>query len=243
MQKYSFKEHFLELKNRLLITTILFLVLFALSYWFSNYIYDLLLKPLVDISQNTPRKIIYTGLAEAFFSYIKLSLFSAFLLILPISCYQFYGFVKPGLHEFERKTLQTILFFSPLLFYGAAFFVFYFVMPRAWEFFLSYEDSSLTLPLVMEARISEYLELTIQLMMVFGLAFQLPIVILILSVLGLIDAGFLRKKRRIAIVLIFIIAAILTPPDVISQIALAIPLIFLYEISIIFCKLVENKKG
>lgn len=243
MQKYSFKEHFLELKNRLLIISVLFFFLFALSYYFSDNIYDLLLNPLVENSKNSLRKIIYTGLAEAFFSYLKLSLFSAFLLILPIICYQFYAFIKPGLHEFEQKILKTILFFSPLLFYGAAFFVFYFVMPRAWEFFLSYENSNLTLPLVMEARISEYLDLTIQLMMVFGLAFQLPIIMIILSILGLIDAGFLKRKRRIAIVLIFIIAAIFTPPDVISQIALAIPLIFLYEISIIFCKLVENKKG
>jgi sec-independent protein translocase protein TatC len=202
-----------------------------------------LLKPLVEISKNSPRKIIYTGLAEAFFAYLKLSLFSAFLMVLPIICYQFYAFIKPGLHEFERKVVRIVLIFSPMLFYGAAFFVFYFVMPRAWEFFLSYENNNLLVPLVMEARISEYLELTVQLMIVFGLAFQLPIVMIILSILGLIDARFLKEKRRIAIVLIFIIAAIFTPPDVISQIALAIPLVFLYEISIIFCKLVENKKG
>jgi sec-independent protein translocase protein TatC len=243
LQKYSFKEHFVELKNRLLKILISFFVFFGISYWFSDHIYEFLLRPLVDLSADSGRKIIYTGLAEAFFSYIKLSLFSAFLITLPVIGYQFYAFVRPGLHSFERKIVSIVLIFSPLLFYSAAFFVFYFVMPRAWEFFLSYENNNLIVPLVMEARISEYLGLTMQLMTAFGLAFQLPIIMIILSVIGLISTDGLKNKRRIAIVLIFIIAAIFTPPDVISQIALAIPLVFLYEVSIILCKLVENNRS
>ncbi len=243
LQKYTFKEHFIELKNSILKTLVFFMIFFGISYWFRDYIYEILLGPLVNLSTDSGRKIIYTGLAEAFFSYIKLSLFSAFLVTLPFICYQLYVFIRPGLHSLEKRLVLIVLIFSPILFYSSSFFVFYFVMPRAWEFFLSYENSNLVIPLVMEARISEYLELTIQLMVAFGLAFQLPIIMIILNVLGVIDAKALKSKRRIAIVLIFIVAAIFTPPDVISQIALAIPLIFLYEVSIILCKLVENKRS
>ena len=151
--------------------------------------------------------------------------------------------MAPGLLVKEKKLVILILSFLPILFYIGGFFVFYFVMPRAWEFFLSYENSSINIPLVLEVRISEYLDLIIQLAFAFGLAFQLPVVMVILGSLGLVGPNSLRRKRRISIVVIFIMSAIFTPPDVISQIALAIPLILLYEISIILCKLVEKKRS
>ncbi|PCJ25352.1 MAG: twin-arginine translocase subunit TatC [Rickettsiales bacterium] len=241
MQKYTFKEHLVELKNRLLKVVCAFIIAFGVSYWLKDDIYEIFLKPLSDLSSQGGRKIIYTGLAEAFFSYIKLALFSALFIILPVICYQIYGFISSGLKESEKKIVSSVLAFSPILFYFGAFFVFYFVMPRAWDFFLSYESSSMKIPLIMEARISEYLGLVMQLTLVFGMAFQLPIIMVILCVIGLVDSCGLRSKRRISIVIIFIVAAIFTPPDVISQIALAIPLMMLYETSIIMCKLVENR--
>ncbi|MEA0971600.1 Sec-independent protein translocase protein TatC C-terminal domain protein [Candidatus Megaera venefica] len=120
--------------------------------------------------------------------------------------------------------------------------MFYLVMPNAWLFFISYENVDVGLPLVLEARISEYLSLVIQLTLAFGISFQLPIVMILLSVIGLINTESLKRKRRVAIVIIFIVAAILTPPDVFSQIALAIPLLLLYEVSILLCKLLEKKR-
>ncbi|MDP4708591.1 MAG: twin-arginine translocase subunit TatC [Rickettsiaceae bacterium] len=241
MQKYTFKEHFIELKKRFILIVCCFMIFFTISYLFKENIYDFFLKPLVDLSTNTDRKIIYTGLTEAFFSYIKLSIFVSFAATIPFICYQVYAFISPGLHVFEKRIVLTLLVFSPILFYCGGFFVFYIVMPRAWDFFLSYENNNMSLPLVMEARISEYLNLVMQLTMAFGAAFQLPIIMVILGIVGIVNSTGLKKQRRVAIVVIFIVAAIFTPPDVISQIALAIPLLILYEVSIMLCKLVENR--
>ena len=243
MQKYTLKEHLVEIKKSLLVIFAFFLAAFALCYNFREEIFELLLSPLINLSDKGGRKIIYTGLTEAFFSYIKLSIFSAFSIIIPIICYQIYSFIAPGLLVNEKKLVTLILSFSPILVYTGGFFIFYFVMPRAWEFFLSYENSSINIPLVLEARISEYLDLVIQFTFAFGMAFQLPVVMVILGALGLVGSDSLRRKRRISIVIIFIVAAIFTPPDVISQIALAIPLLLLYEVSIILCKLVEKKRS
>lgn len=243
MQKYTFKEHFIELKNRLFKMVIFFILSFSVCYFFKEYIYDFFLEPLSELNKDGQRRIIYTGLAEAFFSYIKLSIFSAFCLTIPIICYQLYAFIAPGLKPPERKIIAGVFALSPFLFYIGSFFVFYFVMPRAWDFFLSYEGGDTVLPLVMEARISEYLSFVMQLTWAFGIAFQLPIVMIILTVIGLINANTLKKKRRVSVVIIFIIAAIFTPPDVISQIALAIPLLLLYELSIILCNLVEKRRS
>lgn len=242
MQKYTLKEHLLEIKKRFLVVFVFFIAAFALCYSFREEIFEIFLTPLADILDREGRRIIYTGLAEAFFSYIKLSIFVAFSFIIPLICYQLYAFIAPGLLVGEKNLIILILSLSPILFYIGGFFVFYFVMPRAWEFFLSYENNNINIPLVLEARISEYLGLVIQLTFAFGVAFQLPVIMVILDILGIISSDFLKKKRRLSIVIIFILAAIFTPPDVISQIALAIPLLLLYEISIILCKMVENKR-
>ena len=243
MQQYSFREHFIELKNRLAKVVVFFIIAFGVSYWFKEDIYNILLQPLADLTAGSERKIIYTGLTEAFTAYIKLSMFFAFVSTVPVICYQLCVFIIPGLLQSEKKIVIGTLALSPILFYLGSLFVYSFVMPRAWLFFLSYENNSISLPLVMEARISEYLSLVMQLMIAFGIAFQLPFVMIVLSVIGIINADTLRQRRRIAIVIIFIVAAIFTPPDVISQIALAIPLLLLYEVSIVLCKLVEKKES
>lgn len=241
MKKYTFKEHFLELKRRFLTVIIFFLVAFVVCYYFSDSIYSFILKPLASATTDHERKIIYTGMTEAFFTYLKLSFWAAFLIIIPIIFYQLYAFISPGLLKNERQIILPTLIVAPLLFYLGGLFVFYLVMPNAWLFFLSFENQNSLLPIILEARVSEYLSIVMQLVTAFGLAFELPIIMLVLSVLGLVSAKSLKSKRRFAIIVIFIVAAILTPPDVLSQIALAIPLIVLYELSIIICNLVEKR--
>jgi sec-independent protein translocase protein TatC len=241
MQTYTFREHFHELKIRLIKLFFAFIVCFLICYYYSDHIYNLILKPLADLNHNDLRKVIYTGLAEAFFTYLKLSVFSAFVIIFPYIAFQTYLFISPGLHSFEKKMAAFILLMSPILFYTGSAFVFYYVMPKAWHFFLSFENSNISVPIVLEAKISEYLSLIIQLIIAFGLAFQLPIIILVMNLLKIINSENLKRKRRLAILINFIIAGILTPPDVISQFALAIPLLLLYEISILMCKVVENR--
>jgi sec-independent protein translocase protein TatC len=161
---------------------------------------------------------------------------------MPLISIECYLFIKPGLFLSEQKYAAFILFMSPILFWCGSIFVFYFVMPRAWQFFLSFEKNNVVIPVILEARISEYLNLVIQLVIAFGIAFQLPIIMLILNLLKLLTSEDLRRKRRLAIVVNFIIAGILTPPDVVSQLALAVPMLLLYEISITICKLVENRR-
>lgn len=249
IKKLRIADHLLELKNRLLKVATIFIVLFALCYYFSEYIYDFLLQPLADsyknksYNNNELRKVIYTGLGEAFFTYIKLASFTSFMIIIPFISQQIYLFISPALYKREKLIAIPIFFMSPILFWAGGIFVFYYVMPKAWQFFLSFENSNATLPMILEARISEYLSLVIQLMIAFGLAFQLPVILLILNLLGMVSVAQLKQKRRIAIVVNFIIAGILTPPDVISQFALAIPLLLLYETSIIMCKFIENRKN
>ncbi len=186
--------------------------------------------------------MIYTGMSEAFFTYLKLSIWSAFLIIIPVIAYNIYAFISPGLMKHEKAIILPTFIVAPILFYLGGFFVFYAVMPRAWIFFLSFEDTTTSLPIVLEARISEYLSIVMQLVTAFGLAFELPVIMLILCVLDLISSNSLKSKRRFAVVIIFIISAILTPPDVLSQIALAIPLILLYEVSIIICNIAQTKR-
>ncbi|OZG32292.1 preprotein translocase subunit TatC [Rickettsia endosymbiont of Culicoides newsteadi] len=241
MKSYTFKEHFLELKARFLRVFAAFIIGFIICYYFSSDIYNILLEPLAELSHANIRRVIYTGLTEAFFTYIKLAAFVSFIMIIPIISIECFLFIKPGLYSHEKKYAAFILFMAPILFWCGGVFVFYFVMPRAWQFFLSFEDHNVVIPLILEARVSEYLNLVIQLIIAFGIAFQLPIIMLILNLLKILTAKDLVNKRRWSIIIIFVIAGILTPPDVLSQFALAIPMLLLYETSVIMCKFVENR--
>jgi len=242
LPKYKLFDHISELKSRLTIIAIFFFISFLVCYYYSEYIFQFLLEPLVNIIGREGRKIIYTGLAEAFFTYLNLSAFTAFLISIPLIAMQIYLFVKPALYPEERSIAKAIFFCSPLLFLIGAVFVFYFVIPKAWGFFLGFEIPNSDIPLLLEARISEYLSLVIKLVLAFGLAFQMPVILVILALLGFITHEALRQKRRIAIVINFIIAGIITPPDILSQVALAIPMVLLYELSIISCKYISNRR-
>ena len=239
--KLTLTEHLHELKVRIIVILASFITAFITCYYFSNNIYNFLLQPLADLNEEHLRRIIYTGLAEAFITYLKLAAFSSFLIIVPIIAIQSYLFISPGLCNYEKKIAAFILLMSPLLFWSGSIFVFYYVMPRAWHFFLSFENSNAVIPIMLEAKISEYLNLVIHLVVAFGVAFQLPIILLILNLLKIVSSTNLINKRRLAVVINFIIAGILTPPDILSQFALAIPMLLLYEISIIMCKFVENR--
>lgn len=235
-KKYSLSEHFYELKIRLTYIIIFFFLSFITSYIYVEQIYDLLLKPLAQQWINQDKHMIYTGLTEIFFSYLKLAYYAAIFITLPFFLCQLYIFIAPGLYKNEKKAILPFLIFSPILFITGIIFVYNFIFPLAWSFFLNFENYSFNaIPIKLEARISEYLSLVINMMLAFGMAFQMPIILALLAKVGIIDANMLRNKRRFAIVIIFIIAAILTPPDAISQIGLAIPMIMLYEISIIIC--------
>ncbi len=236
--------HLAELRKRLMIISFTFLLCTCIAYLYAENIYNYLTLPLSEASGDKTHKFIFTGLTEAFFTYIKLSFFAGFIMAFPVIAAQLYFFVAPGLYKKEKMVLLPYLIASPILFLVGALLVYFYVMPLAWKFFIGFETigSSSKMPMVLEARISEYLSLVISLIVGFGLAFQMPIILILLSQVGFIKGSWLAEKRRFAIVVIFILAAILTPPDVISQIALAIPLLLLYEISIIICKRIEKHR-
>ena len=242
MKAYTYSEHFAELKSRLIKIVCFALAAFAISYYKSQDIYLFLSAPLTNILSPGDHRIIYTGLTEAFFTYLKIAAFASFIVTIPFIAYQLYKFIAPGLYKDERKIAVCILAMAPILFWTGGIFVFYLVIPKAWHFFLSFEVKDSALPLVLEARISEYLGLVTQLIVAFGLAFELPIIFASLTLMGIVSGTFLQRKRRLAIIINFIIAGLITPPDVLSQIALALPMLLLYEISIGLCKYLENRK-
>jgi sec-independent protein translocase protein TatC len=236
--------HLKELKNRVLVCFASIIIATTIAYFYAQQIYEFLAQPLVEIyGNNSSRKLIFTGLTEAFFTYLKIAFFTGFFISFPIIAHQLYYFIAPALYKNEKKIILPYLIAAPTLFLIGALLAYYYIMPLAWQFFISFEISgnNNTLPIILEARISEYLNLSISLIIAFGIAFQLPVILILLTHLGLSSGTWLASKRRHAIVLIFLAAAILTPPDVISQIALAIPLILLYEISILICKQIEKR--
>ncbi len=241
----TLQNHLEELRNRLIFSVIFFLVAFCACYFFAAEIYNFLLQPFAEFSRDHEnRRLIYTSPAEAFTTYLKLSFYSSLFFSFPIFASQLYLFLAPGLYRNEKKNILLILFFSSFLFLFGALLAYYFILPLAIEFFASFEikGSATSLPIQLEARISEYLNLVINLLFGFGIAFQLPIFLIFLIRVGLLSANDLRKKRRYWIVAIFIIAAVLTPPDVLSQVSLAVPMIFLFEIVILISKNFNNKK-
>lgn len=236
-------EHFQELKTRALYSIIFLLVSWGICYYYVEGLYDFLLAPLKNtIGNSGQHRIIYTHLAEAFFTYLELSLYVAILLSLPFFAVQFYIFLAPGLYRDEKLALVPFLILSPLLFLLGACFVYYFVFPMAWQFFLGFEKNAANsaLPIVFEAKIGEYLKLVVQMIIAFGMVFQMPILLTLLAKIGIVTGVGLKKKRKIAVVAILVIAAFLTPPDVLSQVALAVPMYILYEISIFMCRFVEG---
>lgn len=235
--------HLTDLRKRVIVCLICLLVAFLAAFSFAAEIYELLAHQLLNVlAQNgiATHKLIYTHLTEGFTTYARLALHTALIGTFPIILAQTYFFIAPGLYEKEKKWIRPYLFFSPTLFLIGMLVSYYIVMPAAWKFFLTFENNKI--PIILEPKISEYLTLTTELMVGFGFAFQLPVVLTILTRLELVRASTLIKYEKHAIVFIFIIAAILTPPDVISQILLAIPMTLLYDLSVRICKYFEKTK-
>jgi sec-independent protein translocase protein TatC len=235
--------HLAELRSRLKIIIFTLLAGFGIGYLISDTTFALLTVPLKDaFGDETGRRLIYTGLTEAFVTKMRLGLFTAFLLTFPVIATQIYLFLAPGLYKHEKGVLLPYLVAAPLLFFLGATMAYLYIFPAAWQFFLSFETGSATLglPLQLEARMSEYLDLAMSIILAFGVSFQLPILLTLLVRMGLITLQTLQKGRRYAIVILITVAAILTPPDVISQIGLFSALYLLYELSIIACKLVRK---
>lgn len=233
MSEASFTAHFLELKRRVLIALAAFGLASLACYFIAPHILSFIIKPLAEQGGT---RLIYTELTEAFVTYIKIACVAGFAVASPLIFAQVWLFIAPGLYAHEKKSVVPFFFASPLLFLGGMALVYWFIMPAAWHFFLAFQTSATetALPIHLEARMGEYLNLVLSLFFAFGLCFQLPVALVLMGRVGLVTKQSLKRLRRYMIVAAFAVAAVLTPPDVFSQLMLAVPLILLYELSIFF---------
>ncbi len=236
--KIPFTEHLEELRKRLIHSVIAIAVCSCGAYAFKEKLFSILTWPLIKVMPPNG-KLIYTGLPEAFFTYLKVSLLAGLFIAAPVLAYEFWMFVAPGLYKKERILLGPFIFLTLLFFVGGALFGYYLVLPFGYKFFIGFSSDTIQVMPSMK----EYLGLTSQMLLAFGLIFELPVVITCMAALGMVSVEFLTKNRKYAIVIAFIAGGVLTPtPDVICQSLMAGPLIILYELSIIGARIFGKKK-
>ncbi len=239
-------DHLIELRTRLVNSCIAFLLAFVLCFYFARPIYGFLVQPLADALAGQPnRQMIFTALYEQFFTYAKVGMFGGLCLAFPFMAWQLWMFIAPGLYKNERKAFLPFLAATPVMFIIGAAFVYYLLLPNAIRFFLSYETKggNGNIAIEMVPRVSEYLSFVTTLIFAFGLCFELPVLLALLGRVGIVTSKGLRSVWRYAIVGVFVLAAVLTPPDVFSQLSLAIPLVGLYEASIWIVKAIEKNRA
>jgi sec-independent protein translocase protein TatC len=239
-------DHLLELRRRLMWCIGALLISFAVCFYFADRIFGFLVVPLTDAFGEGNGRLVYTKLYEAFFVEVKVALFAAFFVSFPIIANQLWAFVAPGLYSKEKKAFLPFLIATPVLFTLGAALAYYVVMPTAFHFFLSFEGQSGGLDVEALPSTDSYLSLVMQFILAFGISFLMPVMLMLLNRAGIVTREQLLSMRRYMIVLAFVVAAVLTPPDVVSQLMLAIPLILLYEITLVaiwFTDRKERKKG
>lgn len=248
--KMPLLEHLIELRQRMLYSFIALFVAFLICFYFAEELFNFLVQPLADLliereGVRGARRLIFTDLTEVFFTHIKIAFFFGAFAASPIFLTQLWLFVAPGLYRNEKTALAPFLVASPVLFFLGGALVYFVLFPMAWSFFLSFETlgGDGTLPIELEAKVAEYLTLVMKLIFAFGFCFQLPVLMTLMARVGLATSKGMAEKRKYAVVGVFIVAAVITPPDPISQLSLAIPIIVLYEISILMAKLVEKKRA
>ncbi|MGH6792996.1 MAG: twin-arginine translocase subunit TatC [Methyloceanibacter sp.] len=241
--KAPLMEHLIELRRRLMWALLAVFLAFIVCFWFAKPIYNLLLWPYrLAAGTDAPIELIYTAPQEFFFTQVKLALFGAIFIAFPVIASQIYMFVAPGLYRSERQAFLPFLVATPVLFLLGAALVYFVAMPLAMTFFLSMQQTGdAQVQIHLTAKVSEYLSLIMTLIIGFGICFQLPVLLTLLGRAGLVTSEGLKKYRRHAILGVFLAAAILTPPDPVSQIALAVPTLLLYELSIYAVRLAEKK--
>jgi sec-independent protein translocase protein TatC len=239
-------DHLIELRKRLVISIIAFVVCFLICFAFAKHIYAFLTAPLAHALAGQPNHhLIYTALYETFFTYVKVGMFAGLCLSFPIVASQLWLFIAPGLYRHERRAFLPFLAATPVLFIMGAAFVYYVMLPFAIRFFASYQTpgGNGALGIELQAKVSEYLDFVTTLIFAFGLCFQLPVLLSLLGRVGIVSSAQLRSVRRYAILGIVALSAVVTPPDVFSMVSLALPLIVLYEISIWCVRLIENSRA
>lgn len=239
LEKSPFTEHLTELRDRLIRAFIAVGVGFIAAYSFKEKLFQILIKPLVTAMEGKENtQMIFTGLPEAFFTYLKVSFLAGIVVAVPYLFYQFWMFVSPGLYRNEKKYLIPVVFLSVAFFVLGSSFGYFIVFPYGFKFFLGFSTETIhAMP-----SMKEYLSFASKMLLAFGFVFELPLVITFMARMGLVTVPFLKKNRKYALLIFFVGAAIITPPDVVTQIMMAFPLMFLYEISIIGARIFGKKK-